>query len=145
LHDSLRRILTLGDQVEVHPGHGAGSLCGAGIGSDPHSTRGRERRPNPMLGYDDRGEFVRAVLSDLPETPPYFKRMKRVNQDGPPLAGFADGYPGVSPIDAGAAFNAVGNGALLIDLRDAASFAAGHPSSALSLTFGPKVGYWAGW
>lgn len=146
LHDSLfHKILTLDDRVEVHPGHGAGSLCGAGIGPDPHSTIGRERRSNPMLSHGDRDEFVRAVLSDLPETPPYFKRMKRLNQDGPPLAGFANGYPGVSPIEASAAGNAVRNGALVIDLRDAASFAVGHPSTALSMTFGPKVGYWAGW
>jgi len=29
LFDSLQRVMSLGDDVEVHPGHGAGSLCGA--------------------------------------------------------------------------------------------------------------------
>jgi len=32
LFDSLQRVMALNDAVEVHPGHGAGSLCGAGIG-----------------------------------------------------------------------------------------------------------------
>ena len=41
-------LLTLDDAVEVHPGHGAGSLCGTGIGAGPHSTIGRERRFNPL-------------------------------------------------------------------------------------------------
>ena len=36
-------------RVEVHPGHGAGSLCGAGIGKEPSSTIGREADLNPML------------------------------------------------------------------------------------------------
>ena len=55
LYDSLyNRLLALDDAVEVHPGHGAGSLCGAGIGSDPHSSIGRERRFNPMLRHESR-------------------------------------------------------------------------------------------
>jgi hydroxyacylglutathione hydrolase len=146
LHDSLfRKLLALADDVEVHPGHGAGSLCGAGIGAEPHSTIGRERRSNPMLARVSRDEFVAAVLADLPETPPYFARMKRVNQDGPSLCGFGTGYTGVPPISAAAAGAAASREAIVIDLRDAAAFCAGHPSGALHMAFGPKVGYWAGW
>ena len=37
------------------------------------------------------------------------------------------------------------DGALILDLRDGARFAAGHPYGALNLAFGPKLGYWAGW
>jgi hydroxyacylglutathione hydrolase len=49
LFASLQRVLTLDNRVEVHPGHGAGSLCGAGIGAEPFSTIGRERAHNPFL------------------------------------------------------------------------------------------------
>ena len=70
LHHSLFHVLlALDDSVEVHPGHGAGSLCGTGIGSAAHSTIGHERRSNPMLAYRTREDFVAAVLADLPETP----------------------------------------------------------------------------
>ena len=41
LFDSLyERTLSLDDATEVHPGHGAGSLCGTGIGKEPFSTIG---------------------------------------------------------------------------------------------------------
>src|SRR5689334_6816892 len=79
LFTSLQRVVALGDDVEVHPGHGAGSLCGAGIGNEPSTTIGRERRQNAMLQHASRETFVAAVLGDLPPRPPYFARMKRVN------------------------------------------------------------------
>lgn len=146
LHESLfGKLLALEDHLEVHPGHGAGSLCGAGIGAEPHSTIGRERHSNPMLKHVDRDEFVAAVLSDLPETPSYFQRMKRLNRDGPSLVGFAAGFMGVPAIDAGAASDAVRQGAIVIDLRGADAFCAAHLAGALHMAFGPKIGYWAGW
>ena len=81
LFDSLQRMMRIDPDVEVHPGHGAGSLCGAGIGTEPSSTIARERQQNPMLRTAIGARRVRpAVLADLPETPPYFARMKRVNR-----------------------------------------------------------------
>jgi hydroxyacylglutathione hydrolase len=77
--------MALNDRIEVHPGHGAGSLCGAGIGKDPSSTIARERHQNAMLQYHDREKFVEAVLADIPPTPAYFARMKRINKAGPAL------------------------------------------------------------
>ncbi|MEO6213119.1 MAG: rhodanese-like domain-containing protein [Vicinamibacterales bacterium] len=146
LHDSLfNKLLVLDDGIEVHPGHGAGSLCGAGIGSEPHSTIGQERRFNPMLQHGDRDTFISAVLADLPETPPYFARMKKLNQDGPPLLGLVNGYRGPSAISASATTAAVKAGAILLDLRSAETFAQRHPVGALNLGYGPKFGYWAGW
>ena len=146
LHDSLfDRLLTLDDGVEIHPGHGAGSLCGAGIGLEPSSTIGRERRSNPMLAHRNRAEFIAAVLDDLPETPPYFSRMKRVNSDGPDVLGFARGYAGVPELTLEAAASAIRDGAIPIDLREADAFCAGHVAGSLHMAFGPKIGYWSGW
>ena len=145
LYDSLfKKLLTLDDRIEVHPGHGAGSLCGAGITNAPFTTIGQERRFNKMLQYHDRDEFVAAVLADLPETPPYFPRMKQLNQEGPPLLGLVNGYRGPAAISASATVAAIKSGALLIDLRPTPSFADRHPLGALNLQYGSKVGYWAG-
>lgn len=146
LHDSLfNRLLSLADEVEVHPGHGAGSLCGAGIGKEPSSTIGQERRFNPMLQHRTRDTFVRAVLGDLPETPPYFPRMKRVNAEGPAVLGLAENVAPPPAIEVHRAAEVVRGGAILIDLRSADEYAAAHPTRAMHIGFGSKVGYWAGW
>jgi hydroxyacylglutathione hydrolase len=142
LFDALfQTLLALDDDVEVHAGHGAGSLCGAGIGHAPHSTIGQERNFNPLLQKRDRATFVSAVLADLPDTPPYFPRMKRLNRVGPPLL---EAGP-IPALSAPAAAELVNRGALLVDLRTAEAFGIGHPRGALNIAFGPRVGYWAGW
>jgi len=142
LFDSLARVMAMDGAIEVHPGHGAGSLCGAGIGKEPSSTIGRERAQNAMLQYDDRDAFVRAVLADIPGTPPYFARMKRVNKAGAPLVDPSRKLPALRPAAAAAL---AADGALILDLRPAQAFAAGHPYGAINIGYGAKVGYWAGW
>ena len=146
LYDSLfKKILVLDERIQVHPGHGAGSLCGAGIGSEEFTTIGREKRSNPMLQHATKDAFVAAVLADLPDTPPYFARMKKLNQEGPPLLGLVNGYRGPAAISPGSAATAIRAGGVMIDLRGANEFAAAHPLGALNLAFGKKVGYWAGY
>ena len=146
LYESLhRKLLTLDGATEVHPGHGAGSLCGAGIGAEPHSTIAQERRSNTMLQHTSREAFVAAVLDDLPDTPPYFARVKRVNREGPVVRSLAAGYPGPPAVDVMEAASAARRGAIVLDLRGAAEFGAAHPEGALNIAYGPKIGYWAGW
>jgi hydroxyacylglutathione hydrolase len=146
LYDSLfKKILVLDDRIQVHPGHGAGSLCGAGIGKEEFTTIGQEKKFNPMLQHKSKEAFVAAVLADLPDTPPYFPRMKKLNQEGPQLLGLVNGYRGPAPISPGSAATAIRAGAMLIDLRGASTFAAAHPLGALNLAFGSKIGYWAGY
>jgi hydroxyacylglutathione hydrolase len=145
LFGSLQRVMALDAAIEVHPGHGAGSLCGAGIGKEPSSTIGRERRQNALLHHTERTPFVAAVLADIPPTPPYFARMKRVNADGPPLLASVRGAAPLPAMQPAAAAALAADGATIIDLRDAAEFGAGHPAGALNIGFGSKVGYWAGW
>ena len=145
LFESLQRVLRNEEHVEVHPGHGAGSLCGAGIGKDPWTTIGRERQQNPLLEHEDKGAFVAAVLADIPPTPPYFARSKRINADGPPLLATvraAGNLPSMAPAAVAAL---LADGAVLIDLRNAEEFGAGHPAGAINIGFGPKIGYWGGW
>ncbi len=146
LYDSLfKKLLVLDERIQVHPGHGAGSLCGAGIGNEPFTTIGQEKRFNPMLQHGTKEAFVAAVLADLPDTPPYFPRMKKMNQEGPPLLGMVNGYRGPAPLSPAATATAIRNGAVMIDLRTATAFAAAHPLGALNLAIGAKVGYWAGY
>jgi hydroxyacylglutathione hydrolase len=146
LYDSLfHTLLALDDDVEVHPGHGAGSLCGAGIGTDPYSTIGRERRSNPLLAHSDREQFIASALGDLPETPPYFARMKRLNCEGPARLDLTRRYRGVAALDLDRAVTAIRSGAVAIDLCDDEAVCGEHAATSLRIAFGPKIGYWAGW
>lgn len=69
LYDSLHtKLLGLPDDLEIYPGHQAGSVCGAGLSGKPSSTIGFEKRWNPALSLE-REAFVRAVTADIPPRP----------------------------------------------------------------------------
>ncbi|WP_026301080.1 MULTISPECIES: MBL fold metallo-hydrolase [unclassified Thioalkalivibrio] len=70
LYDSLhQRLLGLPDELEIYPGHYAGSACGAGLSGKPSSTLGFEKRFNPGLAFSDRDAFVDFLTSDIPPRP----------------------------------------------------------------------------
>src|SRR5438477_11906564 len=58
---SLRRLVELGDGVEVFPGHVAGSLCGAAMSSKASTTIGFERRFNQVL-QGELEDFIPAAV-----------------------------------------------------------------------------------
>jgi glyoxylase-like metal-dependent hydrolase (beta-lactamase superfamily II) len=69
LHDTLHdRLLSRSPELEIYPGHQAGSACGAGLSGKPASTLAFERRLNPLLSLP-RDAFVDALVADLPPPP----------------------------------------------------------------------------
>lgn len=79
LWESLQvKLLSLPADVEIYPGHQAGSACGAGLSGKPSSTLGFEKRWNPALTQDKSG-FVRDVLSNIPPRPPEMDRIVAAN------------------------------------------------------------------
>lgn len=142
LYRSLARFRTLPDFVQVFPGHGAGSACGKALGALPSSTVGYERRTNWALQPMDEAAFVAAVLEGQPDPPTYFAMMKQLNREGPPLLGprAPVGLLAEPRLSAARA-----KGALLVDVRPAADYAAGHLPGALSLPLGRSFTTWAGW
>lgn len=69
LHDTLhQKLLRLPAELEIYPGHQAGSACGAGLSGKPASTIGFERRFNPMLSMDKQA-FVDALTAEIPPPP----------------------------------------------------------------------------
>lgn len=69
LYDSLHaKLLTLPDEIEIYPGHLAGSVCGAGLSGKPASTLGFEKRWNPALTMT-RAAFIEHLTKEIPPRP----------------------------------------------------------------------------
>jgi hydroxyacylglutathione hydrolase len=144
LHDSVTRVLPpLPDLVEVHPAHGAGSMCGSGMGARPMSTLGYERVANPYLRQNlSRNDFISEILAHVPPFPPYYKRMKVLNARG---AAGVEPLPGLHPVAPRDFRNLVESGHVVIDLRDQLSFGAGHIPDAFGIGADGQLSMWAGW
>lgn len=143
LFASVRNRLTdLPDGLEIHPGHGAGSMCGAGMSARPMSTLGFERIANPYLDRELTEEmFVERILGSSPPFPPYYKRMKVLNSAGPPPFRAPETIPS---LDARTFRDRAGE-ATVVDVRDSESFGRGHIPGALGIGAGRGLSTWTSW
>ncbi|MEL6656143.1 MAG: MBL fold metallo-hydrolase [Bacteroidota bacterium] len=84
LYDSLRdKIMPLGDEVIVYPGHGAGSACGKKMSKDTWGYLGDQKKFNYALRADmTKEEFVEEVLNGLVAPPQYFPKNAVMNKMG---------------------------------------------------------------
>jgi hydroxyacylglutathione hydrolase len=82
MYDSLKKIMTLPDDVLVYPAHGAGSSCGKHLGSETTSTIGEQKLTNYALQPQTREQFVKSVTKDLDAPPNYFPINARINKEG---------------------------------------------------------------
>jgi hydroxyacylglutathione hydrolase len=142
LFQSLQRFKKLPDFIQLWPGHGAGSACGKALGAVPQTTLGYERRFNWAFKVNDEQAFVDQVLAGQPDPPRYFAEMKRLNKTGPRY--FSDvAAPHHLPADA--LDRLLANGALVIDTRSFAEFAAGHVPGTINIAMNKAFTTWAGW
>lgn len=142
MYDSLHgKLLRLPDDTRVYPAHGAGSLCGRSMSKESWSTIGRERMANAALAPMSREAFVAEVTRDVPETPVYFLHARDTNRAGPALRAERPMPPRLSPAQA---VEAVARGAILLDTRAVADYAAGHVPGALLVPLDGQYASWVG-
>ena len=134
LFHSLGRLADLPEDVEVYPGHVAGSLCGGNMSGDRSSTIGRERATNHALEFRDVQEFVLVSASVSTPRPPTTERVVALNR-GPWVARPGEPEELCEPGEA-----------TVLDVRPFADYTAGHVPGAINVpvegsSFGTKAGF----
>lgn len=142
MYDSLHeKLMTLDDAVEVYPAHGAGSLCGKNMSKETSSTIGQQRQFNYALQPMAKEAFVKMMTADLPEAPAYFPKDAEINRTGAATLADVAALAALTPAKVRALVDA---GAVVLDVRDAEGFGAGHVPGSLNIGLGGQFASWAG-
>jgi glyoxylase-like metal-dependent hydrolase (beta-lactamase superfamily II)/rhodanese-related sulfurtransferase len=142
MYESLHgKLLTLPDETEVYPAHGAGSMCGKNMSKETSSTIGEQRKFNYALKPMSKDEFVQMMTADLPEAPAYFPKDAEINRSG------ARGLSEIVPPRALSANEVTAmrdGGHVILDIRSAELFGAGHIAGSINIGLGGQFAMWAG-
>lgn len=145
MYDTLHeKLLKLSDDVEVYPAHGAGSMCGKNMSKETSSTIGQQRKFNYALQPMSKEAFVKMMTAELPEAPAYFPKDAEINRNG---AGALNQLERPKALRAEEVLSLMGRQAdkhLVLDVRSAADFGAGHVPGAVNIGLGGQFAIWAG-
>jgi hydroxyacylglutathione hydrolase len=142
MYDSLHgKLLKLPDETEVYPAHGAGSMCGRNMSKETSSTIGEQRKFNYALKPMSKDEFVRLMTADLPEAPAYFPRDAEINRSGARRLSELAPPKQLAPQEVESMRAA---GVVVLDVRSAELFGAGHVMGSINIGLGGQFAMWAG-
>ena len=142
MYDSLHeKILKLDDSVEVYPAHGAGSMCGKNLSTETSSTIGHQRKFNYALQPMTKDQFVAMMTTDLQEAPAYFSKDAEINRSGAEALDHLAKPQAMSPAEVREASQ---HGCVVLDVRSAADFGAGHVPGSLNIGLSGQFASWAG-
>ena len=136
-----RQLLTLPDQTRVFPAHGAGSACGKSLSTETVSTLGEQRRSNYALAPMTEDEFVAVVTEGQLVAPAYFPFSAHRNRERHAL--LAEHRP-PPELTIEQVLAAQAEGAVVLDTRDVADFAAGHLRGSVNVGLGGRFAEYAG-
>jgi glyoxylase-like metal-dependent hydrolase (beta-lactamase superfamily II)/rhodanese-related sulfurtransferase len=140
-HSLHHQLLTLPDSTRVFPAHGAGSACGRQLSTETESTIGEQRANNYALAPMTEDEFVAAIVEGQPVKPHYFQFAAHRNRELRPLLAEEQAPPRLS-LEKVLALS--GDGAVLLDTREPADFAAGHLKGAVNVGLQGRFAEFAG-
>jgi hydroxyacylglutathione hydrolase len=142
MYDTLHgKLLKLANDVEVYPAHGAGSMCGRNLSPETSSTIGEQRNSNYALKPMSKDEFVRMMTDDLPDSPAYFPEDAEINRTGAPALVEVPIPAALSPKEVN---ELATHGHVILDVRSAREFGAGHVPNSLNIGLGGQFAIWAG-
>ena len=142
MYDTLHeKLLKLPDETEVYPAHGAGSMCGKNLSTETSSTIGQQRKFNYALQPMSKEDFVAMMLTDLSDAPGYFSRDAEINRAG---AAALNQLPRPRPLSPAEVDELAKQGEVILDVRSAAEFGAGHVPGSLNIGLGGQFASWAG-
>ncbi len=142
LYHSLRdQLLTLPDATKVFPAHGAGSACGKQLSTETVSTIGEQRATNYALADMGVEEFIDVVTEGQPAAPGYFSYDATLNKSDRLV--FDEEAP-AAPLTLEQVLELQTAGAVVIDTRDAATFAAGHLAGSINVALDGRFAEFAG-
>lgn len=136
-----QRVLDLPDETRVFPAHGAGSSCGKQLSSETSSTIGEQRESNYALRPMTEEEFVAAVTEGQPTRPHYFSFDAQQNRREHRLL---DESLSPTALTLRRAVDLVAAGAVALDTREPADYAAGHLRGAINVGLHGRFAEWAG-
>jgi hydroxyacylglutathione hydrolase len=146
LFDSLRnKIMPLSDELIVYPNHGAGSACGKKMSKETTDTLGNQKQTNyalnPALSKD---AFIKEILTGLVPPPQYFPQNVLMNIQGYESLDTVMNR-GLNPLDP-EAFEILANEtqALVLDTRDADTFAKNHIPNSINIGIEGSFAMWVG-
>ena len=134
------KLLTLPDDTEIFPAHGAGSLCGRSMSSESSSTIGKQRQTNYALLAKSSDEFVHLLTDNLAARPEYFAREVDMNRRGAtPIAEL----PPLAALSAPQVLELQKEGAVVVDTRPAMQFAVAHVPGSVHIALTGQYASWA--
>ena len=146
LYDSLQnKIMPLADDIIVYPAHGAGSACGKNMSKETTDTLGHQKATNYALNKSlTKEQFVKEVLTGLTAPPKYFPLNVLMNIEGYDSIDtvLKRGLHAMSPD----AFETAANetGAIILDTRDAQTFAKGFIPNSINIGVDGQFAPWVG-
>ncbi|MFN2492685.1 MAG: rhodanese-like domain-containing protein [Pyrinomonadaceae bacterium] len=142
MYDTLHeKLLKLSDHVEVYPAHGAGSMCGRNMSQETSSTIGQQRRFNYALKPMSKDNFVKMMTTDFPDAPAYFATDVEINRTGASSLTEISRPPALEPLQVKELADL---GHLILDVRSAPEFGAGHLPRSINIGLAGQFAIWAG-
>lgn len=146
MFESLKKgFLDLPDYIQVWPGHGSGSACGKSLGAIASTTIGYERNFSWWANEVENGayqKFENYLLSEQPDAPLYFGRMKRMNKEGAPILGALKPLQHYTSAELA---DRVGKDILFIDTRTVDVYRQDGVEGAYNITWNNKFLTYASW
>lgn len=142
-HTLHNKILNLGDEIIIYPGHGKGSPCGAAIGDRSTTTIGYEKSNNPDLQIYNEEKFINKILASLSPAPKYYPRMKKINAEGPEILG---SLPYIKPIAIKDFKELIKKeNTIVVDARGIEAFGGAHIPGSINISLRSAFPIWTGW